>query len=139
MALSAFSEKSHPPELNELKTVLGQSAELWERLVSHVAAAYPPITELWNFAGAKFGWSLRLKRKDRVVLYMTPQVGHFLLGVVLGDKAVRTAHSARLAEPVLALIDTAPRYAEGRGIRLPIATRDDLVAAQTLAALKMTP
>jgi hypothetical protein len=139
MALSAFADKSHPPEPDELKTVLGQSAELWEQLVSHVAAAYPPITELWNFAGAKFGWSLRLKRRHRVVLYMTPQVGHFLLGVVLGDKAVRTAHGARLPEPVLALIDTAPRYAEGRGIRLPIATRDDLVAAQTLAALKMTP
>jgi hypothetical protein len=139
MVLNAFADKSHPPEPDELKVVLGRSAELWEQLVSHVAAVYPPITELWNFAGAKFGWSLRLKRKDRVVLYMTPQVGHFLLGVVLGDKAVRTAHSAGLPKPVLALLDTTPRYAEGRGIRLPIATREDLVAAQTLAALKMTP
>jgi hypothetical protein len=42
-----------------------------------------------------------------------------------------------LPEPVLALIDGAPRYGEGRGIRMAISTGDDLVAAQMLAALKM--
>jgi len=35
----------------------------------------------------KFGWSLRLKSKDRILLYMTPQVRRPLLGVVQGDLA----------------------------------------------------
>jgi hypothetical protein len=95
------------------------------------------VTEQWNFPGAKYGWSLRLKRKDRVTLYLIPQAGHFLVGVVLGEKAVKAAHECGLPDVVLSQIDNAPRYAEGRGIRLPVTGRDDLFAVQKLAAVKM--
>lgn len=139
MALSAFDDKSRPPEPAALKDVLGKSAGLWDRLISHVTAKHAPITEQWNFSGAKFGWSLRLKRKERVVLYMTPQAGHFLVGVVLGEKAAKAAHQSGLPNSILTLIDSAPRYAEGRGIRLAVATREDLLAVQQLAAAKMAP
>ena len=137
VALSAFDDKSRPPKPGELKTVLGGTAGLWRELVAHVTESHGPIAGLWNFAGAKFGWSLRLKRNDRVVLYMTPQAGHFLVGVVLGDKAVERAHELGLPEAVLKLIDDAPGYAEGRGIRLTVATRDDLCNVERLAAVKL--
>ena len=137
MALSAFDNESRPPDPTELKAILGQAAGLWEQLVAHVDTAYPPIVELWSYAGAKYGWSLRLKRKNRVLLYMTPQPGTFLLGVVLGEKAARAAHDSVQPEPVLALIEGAPRYGEGRGIRLAVSTREDLAVAQVLASLKM--
>jgi hypothetical protein len=96
MAVSAFGDESCPPESRELEAVLGQSAELWEGLVAHVTAAYPPIAQLWNFAGVKYGWSLRLKRRGRIVLSMTPRPGGLLLGVVLGEKAARIAHDSGL-------------------------------------------
>jgi hypothetical protein len=83
------------------------------------------------------GWSLRLKRGKQVVLYMTPQTGAFLAGIVLGEKAVRTAHESDVTRAVLTIIDRAPRYAEGRGIRIRVATRSDLRVVQQLAALKM--
>ncbi len=137
MALSAFDDKSRPPKPGELEAVLGDSAGLWDELVAHVEGAYPPVTQLWNFSGAKYGWSLRLKRRERIVLYMTPQPGGFLLGVVLGEKAAKAAHDSGLPKSVLILIDGAPRYAEGRGIRLVVSSAGDLAAARTLAALKM--
>jgi hypothetical protein len=137
MALSAFDGKSRPPSPAELKKVLGKSAGLWDQLISHITESSPPITEQWNFSGAKFGWSLRLRRKDRIVLYMTPQAGVFLVGIVLGEKAAKAAHESSLPDSVLTLIDGAPRYAEGRGIRLAVATRRDLLAVKQLAALKM--
>jgi len=83
-------------------------------------------------------WSLRLRRTARVSLYLIPQTEHFLVGVVLGEKAVRAAPDSDLSAAVLELIDKAPRYAEGRGFRLPVATRDDLAAAERLAGLKMS-
>jgi hypothetical protein len=138
VALSAFDDESQPPGQEGLEAVLGQSAPLWEQLVTHVAAAYPPITPVWNFAGVKYGWSLRLKRRERIVLYMTPQPGSFLLGVVLGEKAAKSARDSGSPERVLALIDDAPRYGEGRGIRLTVSTGDDLAVAKMLAALKMS-
>jgi hypothetical protein len=137
MVLSAFEDESRPPGTAELDAVLGPVAGLWEHLVAHVEAEYPPITPLWNFGGAKYGWSLRLKRRDRILLYMTPQHGSFLLGVVLGESAAKVAHGSGLPERVLTLIDEAPRYSEGRGIRMVVSADADLAVARTLASLKM--
>ena len=137
MALSAFDDPSSPPSPAEVAEVLGSAAGLWDRLVSDVTDSYPPITALWNFAGAKYGWSLRLRRRDRNLLHLTPQPGSFLLGVVLGEKAAAAARDGEAPQAVLRVIDEAPRYGEGRGIRMQVATVADLETARTLTALKM--
>ena len=124
-------------EATAARGVFEEASDLWNELVAHVAENDAPITELWSFAGARFGWFLRLRRKDRVVLYMTPQVGRFLVGVVLGEPAAEAALQSGLPEPVRALIESAPRYAEGRGIRFAVATSADLAAARKLAAIKL--
>ncbi len=139
MALSAFADRTRPPEPADLGRVLGAAAGAWQELAVHVRASYPPIDELWSFSGPKYGWSMRLRRKERVVLYMTPQDGGFLVGLVLGEKAAAAARQAGVPDPVMALIDGAPRYAEGRGIRVAVTSPVDLAAVQQLAALKMTP
>ncbi len=137
MALSIFDDKSQEPVDADLQAALGRSARLWERLVVAVGVDYAPIVASWNFAGAKFGWSLRLKQKDRVVLYLIPQAKHFLVGVVLGEKAVQAAHDAGLPAEVVAMIDAARPYAEGRGIRWPVRAARDIEVVRTLAALKL--
>lgn len=67
---------------------------------------------------------------------MTPQASCIQVGFVLGEKAARSAHAVGLPAPVLELIDKAPRYAEGRGIRFPVATDADLSVVKHLLALK---
>lgn len=136
MALSAFDDSSRQPTAAGLRKVLGVSEPLWRELIAHATDAFAPISEAWGFAGAKFGWSLRIKRADRVLLYMTPQDSCFLVGVVLGEKAVAEAHDAGLPEAVLQLIDGAPRYAEGRGIRVPVSASADLTLVRHLLDLK---
>ncbi len=137
MALSILDDKSRKPTEAKLTEVLGRSAELWERLVRHVCEQYAPVAPEWNFAGAKYGWSLRLKRKDRAILYLTPQAGHFLVGVAMGEKAVKAAQGMALLKTTLRLIEEAPRYAEGRGVRMAVATEADLRDAEQLAAAKV--
>jgi hypothetical protein len=105
--------------------------------VRQISGAYPPIVEQWSFASARFGWSLRLKKADRVVLYLIPQSGRFLVGIVLGAKAVAAAQGADLPRAVLRAIAEAPRYAEGTGIRLPVASDSQLASIRRLAELKM--
>jgi len=136
VALSAFDDPARSPAPAAVGRCLGEVAPLWAELVAHVAGACPPLDEVWNFAGAKFGWSLRLKRADRILVYLTPQDGRFLVGLVLGEKAVAEAAERGLPPAVLALLDAAPRYAEGRGIRLTIAPGDDLDTVRHLVALK---
>ena len=136
MALSAFDDKSQVPTAAELTKMLGGSAKFWTDVVDAVTEKTGGVIQKWNFSGAKYGWSLRLKKNDRVILYLTPQRGSFLVGVVLGEKAAKTAQQEQISPSTLALIDEAPRYAEGRGIRLSVSTRHDLHVALELAALK---
>jgi hypothetical protein len=137
VVLSSFEDKSRPPEAGELDAGLGRSARAWKQLVAGVARRHAPIEAVWNFAGAKFGWSLRLRRNDRVLLYLIPQGGHFLVGVVLGEKAVKGARESGLPSAVLELIDAARPYAEGRGIRIPVSRAADLDVVLDLVALKL--
>ena len=106
-------------------------------MMAHIGAEYAPLDKAWIFAGAKWGWSLRLRRKKRTVLYMTPCNRHFLVGFALGEKAVKAAHACRLPNSILAIIDEAPKYAEGRGVRVAVKNKKDLAAVKELAAMKM--
>jgi len=137
MALSAFDDKTRTPRSEELKETLGRSSALWGQLREHLASEYRPLTEKWIFSGAKWGWSLQLKQKKRTILYMTPCKKHFLVGFVLGEKAVKAAHDSDLPDAMLALIDSATRYVEGRGVRIEVRTRKDLESTKKLAAIKM--
>ena len=135
--LSAFGDKASPPTAGELQSILGPAGPAWSKLTKHVEKTYGPAVEQWNFAGAKFGWSLRLRKADRVILYLIPQAGQFLVGIVLGGRAVDAAQNAGLPAAVLAAIAAALRYAEGTGLRLPIAGEQDLPPVEILTALKM--
>ena len=137
MAFSAFDDKSHEPEASELQETLGRAGARWDELVTYIASEYAPLTTTWGFAGAKWGWSLRLTQKKRAVLYMTAQIRYFLVGFALGEKAVRAAHAIPLDESVLTLIDEAPKFAEGRGVRIEVRTKHDIETVKRLAAVKM--
>lgn len=137
MALSAFDDKAAPPGDRALKAMLGRSSTLWARLRDDLQASHGPLTGEWNFSGTKYGWSFRLKKKTRAIVYMTPLRAHFLASFALGEKACKAAHASGLPAWVLAAIDGAPKYAEGRGVRIPVRTRKDLDGVEAVAAIKL--
>jgi hypothetical protein len=137
MALSAFDDKSKAPNKRSLKATLGKTSAHWDSLIVHIAAEYPPLDETWNFAGAAWGWSLRLKQKKRTVLYMTPCSGYFLVGFALGEKAVKVARNSAIPDAVLSVIEEAKKYAEGRAVRLEVRSKKNLDGVKILADIKM--
>jgi len=137
MAFTGFYEKTKVPTEKELAEALGPAIGLWHKLRKSVAQEFPPLAEEWVFGGQKYGWSLRLKQKKRAILYMKPLAGHFLASFALGEKAVRAAQRSDLAASVLKLIDEAPKYAEGRGMRMEVRAAKDVRAALNLARVKM--
>lgn len=134
MGLSAFDEKARSPTDAQLRAVLGKAYVHWVGLLALVAERIDPMTEVWKFTT---GWSLRVVRKDRVILYMTPQPSQFLVSFALGEKAVAAARAARLSASVLKAIDDAPRYAEGRGVRVPVRGSGQLTTLARLARIKL--
>ena len=116
---------------------LGPAISLWNELRRLIAQEFPPLAEEWVFGGKSHGWALRLKQKKRAVLYMTPLAGYFRVGFAFGEKAVKAAHQSDLPASVLKLIDEAPKYAEGRGVRLEVKSAKDVRVVARLAAIKM--
>lgn len=137
MALSALDDKAEVPTDKAVFEVLGETAGLWNELKIMIRSRFDPLSEDWGFAGKKWGWSLRLKHKKRAVLYMTPSTGFFLVGFALGQKAVDAAHERGLPEPVLDLIESSPKFAEGRGVRFEVRNADDLEHVIAVAEVKM--
>ena len=137
MALSAFDDKNSPPDAAAVAAVLGRTASLWTRLKDGLGAEFEGLAEEWTFAGKAYGWSLRLKRKKRAIVYLTPHQRHFVASFALGEKACRAARAAGLNASTLAVLDTAPRYVEGRAVRIPVRRGVDVEQVIRLARVKM--
>lgn len=137
MALSAFDDKNQEPTDEQVASVLEDASVLWIELKQQVGAHFDPLSEDWGFSGQKWGWSLRLKHKKRAVLYMTPSTGFFHVGFAFGQKAVDAAQESDLPLPIIELVDSAQKYAEGRAVRLEVRTDVDVEHIVALATIKM--
>ncbi|MFC1499518.1 DUF3788 family protein, partial [Candidatus Zixiibacteriota bacterium] len=78
------------------------------------------------------------KQKKRTILYLTPSEAFFYAGFALGEKAVDVIRQGGLPPAVLSVIEEAPKYAEGRGVRLEIRTAEDVGHVLVIAAAKMS-
>ena len=136
MALSAFGEKAHAPTDDDLREVLGRAYSAWNKLIAAADERIGPIDEVWAFTSASTGWGLRLRHKDRVIFYMTPQEGEFLASFVLGEKAVAAVLASRPPVAIRDAIAAAPRYAEGRGIRMIVKSVRQISGLVALAQIK---
>jgi len=137
MTLSVFSDKSRLPQDNDLAATLGSTFVFWNELKRLIASKFTPLSVEWGFSSKKTGWGLRLKREKRTILYMTPREGYFMASFALGEKAVKAAHESDLPISVLKVIDSATKYAEGRGVRLEVRSAEDVRNVEKLAVIKM--
>jgi hypothetical protein len=56
---------------------------------------------------------------------------------ILGDKAVLAAQEAKLPKRILKIINEAPKYPEGTGVRLEVKSSKDIATLKKLAAIKL--
>jgi len=82
------------------------------------------------------GWSLRLKNKDRNILYLSPCKGAFRAAFALGDKAA-AARQSDLPPSVIKIINEAKRYTEGTAVRIETVKAKDIQSIVKLAGIKL--
>jgi hypothetical protein len=80
---------------------------------------------------------LKVKCKQRTILYLTPSRAGFMASFALGDNAVKMAREAGLPKSALAVIDHAKRYAEGTAVRIDVHGSKDVAVVEELAAIKL--
>lgn len=128
--------RGEPPTDAELRALLGASHRAWVLLLARIAERIGPVSPVWGITSRKAGWGLRVRRGERVIAYLSPRSGHFLVSFALGEKAVAAARERRLPAAVLAAIEAAPRYAEGRGVRFEVRSARQVPALASLAGVK---
>ena len=133
MSPNAFIGRTKPPTDDELSAELGAVRVLWDELLADLAL---PVQE-WNSYSPKAGWSLKVKQGKRTISILSPCHNSFRVAFILGAKAVEAARQSKFPKALMKIIDEAPRYPEGTGVRLEITTRKDLAAVRKLAAVKL--
>jgi len=121
-----------PPSQAELRQMLGESFAAFESFLTQNGDLRPE----WKHYGAKLGWNLKLFHKKRNLCFIAPHDSHWVIGFALGAKAVDMALSSALAHSIKQEVREAKTYGEGRGVRITVKARDDLVPAQILLEIK---
>jgi hypothetical protein len=137
MLPNAFINKPEVPTDKELAEALGPAKAAWDELIAGLAAEDDVAVQEWKSYSLKTGWALRLKRKKRTIVYLSPCQGCFRVAFILGDRAMQAARQSRLPRRAIALLDEAPRYPEGTGVRLDVRGLKDIAVVRQLAKVKL--
>ena len=133
---NAFIGKKTQPTAEEVTSALGAAAVVWQELVDWLAEQ-KVVEQEWKSYSVKAGWNVRLKLKKRNIIYLSPCADSFRAAFILGDKAVAAARQGDLSKSTLKLLDEAPHYPEGTGVRLIVKATKDLAAIKKLALIKL--
>ena len=136
-AQNAFVGKTTRPSDSDLEKALGRAKLLWDQLVAELASEHDVTTREWKSYSAKYGWSLRLKRGKRTIVWLVPNAGFFEVAFIFGEKALTAIRQAAVPARVLRMLDEAPKYPEGTGLRFEIKTAKDIAVVKKLAAIKL--
>jgi len=136
-ATNAFIGKTTQPIRTEVASAFGPAVPVWKEPVNRLRDEQKITVGEWISSSPKYGWALRMKQKKRNIADMAPGDGCFRVSFILGDKAVAAARNGKLPKAVLKVLDEAPRYPEGTGLRLVVAKPGELAAIRTLIGVKL--
>lgn len=137
--ISVFTEIDKTPDEGALRANIGEKAfQQWAALCDFVFEQYPKAKAEWKFSGVKYGWSFSIKDKKRAIIYFLPRQLFFKVAFVFGQKAYDVILNGDFPAEIQLALSNAPKYAEGRGIRLPIGTSTDLDFIKRLIKVKLS-
>ncbi len=137
METNAFIGRAERPTDQELAEALGSTKPVWDSLIDLMARENDVAIQEWSSYSLKAGWSLKLKKKKRTILYMSPCTGCIRVSLILGDRAMEAARQIGSSARIAKLLDEAVKYPEGTGIRMTIKNSKDLPTVKKLAVIKL--
>jgi hypothetical protein len=138
MYISIFTNTAQKPVIADLMQPLAETFPLWMKIREFVLEKYPTGLEEWNFPGAKYGWSFRIKDKKRAIVYFLPRDGFFKIAFVFGTKAMNEILASDISEIIKTDLQNARVYAEGRGIQIEVKDDSTLNDIKKLIEIKLS-
>ena len=137
MPENAFINRTAPPTDADVAAALGPAKAAWDQLLSDLAQELDVNVHEWKCHSPKWGWSLRVKRRARTIVWLAPCLGCFQVAFIFGDKAMQAARQTKWPKRVVKVMDEAPKYPEGTGIRLEVKSSRDIGTLKKLAVIKL--
>ncbi|MBE0540943.1 MAG: DUF3788 domain-containing protein [Verrucomicrobia bacterium] len=137
MSANAFINKPKQPTDSELAAALDPAKAVWDQFLSELSQDHGVNGHEWKCHSPKWGWSLRVKRKERTVVWLAPCENCFTVLFILGEKAMRAARQTKFPQRVAKAMDEAVKWPEGTGVRLQVRSSRDVAALMKLAAIKL--
>jgi hypothetical protein len=134
---NAFIGRTKAPSDADVAAALGAAKPLWDEIVVGMAGELELTGSEWKSYGVKHGWALQLRRGKRNIVHLAPCHGSFHVLFILGDRAVAAARGAKLGATAAKLLDEAPRYPEGTGIRIDVSRPRQIPLIRKLARIKL--
>jgi hypothetical protein len=138
METSVFKDKNVRPDAELLASALGTNHKHWEVIQNYLSEHWGAVSEEWKFYGPKSGWQLKVLLKKRNLFFLTPLPGRFRVAFIFGDRAVTVIEASDLAAALKKELHDAPRYAEGRGLRVDVLNDTDVKNVYRLLAVKIS-
>jgi hypothetical protein len=132
-----LADKAHRPTDADLAKVLGPAKRLWDSFSAHIQKVNTGGTAEWKHYAGKSGWTFLVRDKRRNLAYVKPLAKRFLVSFAFNDRAVAAAEHSGLPPKTLQLIREAPKYPEGRAVRVEVASAADAATARKLLAIKI--
>lgn len=134
-------DKEHEPSEGDIFSYLGNNArEAWVDIVSFLKTNYDFLPEL-DFGGAKYGWSIRYRRRGRSLCTLYPEKGSFAILIVLGKKEVIEfkEKTGDFSERFIALFNNARQFHDGRWLWIRVLEKSDAEDVKRLLIIKRKP
>lgn len=131
-AFSGFTNRAHEPGRRAAMQILARARAAWDDLETHLAETYSLRGSFYFMYGERYGWALRFRRAGRTMIAMYPNRSLVTVQIILNNAQVAAARAMGLPTRVLAVLESAKDYPEGRWLFIPVKS---LVAARELRAL----
>jgi hypothetical protein len=135
MEAAIFADRKQQPSAANLTKTLGRTARYWTALVTQALDAARGAESAWKYY-ASGGWVYLVRVKRRNLLYLRPLAKGFLASFALSEPAIAAARATDLPPGLLAMLAAAPRYPEGRAVRIAVTSAATAAQAAQVLALK---
>jgi hypothetical protein len=136
MSIGIFTNKNHQPTTDEIQATIGSKFSIWQELIQIIRDKYSPDEDIKFIYGAKYGWALRFRIKDKLLGALYPTTGGFTVQLILAPDAIEQALQMMLCEKIQHIIENAKPYPEGRWLFIPVESKEGLRDIQRLFALR---
>ena len=133
-----FTDKRSRPTRATLGRALGRTLRHWDLVLAQTHRDHEGLVDTWRHYG-KSGWILMVVGRKRAVLWMSPRERSFLASLALRDDAVGALRGTSLPPALVAEVEGAKAWPEGRPARVMVTNLDHVRWIRTLVGIQLDP